>query len=276
MINFSKINAVKLRAPSDTDKVVGPNFKKSKRYEFTLAGSKLVFLAPDHSPRYDSSVWLTSKKNDALEEPFREFTSGVLAVDSWESASVFSRAWGYYYSKFGGGAGELKMSIGVRKRNSRFVFQSGSFLHPKTFEYTLSLFLTNMFGWKTLSGKASYTAPQEWGVNKTFPVPAASYDIVGSNEERVFVFPVTGEHFVEISFSYIGRANNVRKEMRTLVDQIIDSMSLELSPETQHLVDQISLENAGVELTEHFAPLKWPVSKEDVEKQEKLENDLLS
>ncbi len=276
MINFRKINSVKLRAPTDTDKVIGPNFKKSKRYEFTLAGSKLVFRAPDHSPRYDSSLWLTSKKNDALEEPFREFTSGVLAVDSWESASVFSRAWGYYFSKFGGGAGELKMFIGVRKRNNSFGFQSGSFLHPKTFEYALSLFLTNMFGWKTLSGKASYIAPQEWEVNKKFPVPAASYDIEGSNEERVFVFPVTEEHFVEVSFSYIGRGQNVRKEMRTLVDQIIDSMSLELSPATQHLVDQIIAENPGVELTENFAPLKWPVAKEDVEKQAGQSRELLS
>ncbi|MFL0799631.1 MAG: hypothetical protein K6L80_04210 [Agarilytica sp.] len=276
MISFLKCNALKLRNPKETDKVSGPSFSGAKRHEFFIAGNKLTFRAPHHSPHYNSSGWLTSKKFEVMDEPFRSFASGLFAVDAWESASVYSRAWGFYYSMFGGNAGQLSMYVGINKRKGKYEYCSGSLLHPKTFETTLSLYLTNLFGWKTLMGKASYKAPINWIVNKSFPVPAASYDVAGSNEERVFVFPITDKHFVEVNFSYIGRGKNVRESMRALVDRIIESMSLELSAETQGLIEQVKQGSPGIELTECFAPLKWPVAKEDVEKHEGLERELLS
>ncbi len=275
MINLRKLNSLKLRMPKPGDKIVGPNFKRSKPSEIVISGSKITFTAPIHSP-YSESTALQSKRNDVIDAPFRSFTSGLLAVDSWETTSVFSRRWGFYYHMFGGLAGELGMHIGIRKRKDRYEFKSGTFFHPKNFEYVLGLYLTNFYGWKTLKGKACYQGPVDWVVNKSFEIPAASFDVLGSNEMRAFVFPITDMHFVEVSFYYTGREVNVRESMRALVNQIIESMSLELSPDTERMVKQIKQESPGIELTENFAPLKWPVAKEDVEKDEGLSSELLS
>ncbi len=133
MISLRKINSVRLRTPKSTDAVLGPRFDAAKRYSFNIDGNRFTFKSPKHSP-YSETSSSYSKKEDVLTESFRSIPSGIFAVDSWETASLFSRKWGFYFSKFGGVAGELGMHIGINRRKDTFELKPGSFFHPRMFE----------------------------------------------------------------------------------------------------------------------------------------------
>ena len=120
-----------------------------------------------------------------------------------------------------------------------------------------------------------YHGPVDWLRHNHFPVPSASFKIYNQGEDasdlgfpdQLFVFPVTDKHFVEVCFvqEYLSRDEEGKVAFDTspiqeLQDNIFNSITLELGPETRARVDQIKAEVGNMQLCKEFAPLKWPTN----------------
>ena len=101
---------------------------------------------------------------------------------------------------------------------------------------------------------------------RNLPVVSVAFDVGPDNETQYFAFPVTPHHFVLFAFSYTVSRKDVKQSMQDLADEVINSVSLELNGKTQDLVDNVKAQCPDMALTKTFAPLKWPMKVEDIDK----------
>ena len=116
------------------------------------------------------------------------------------------------------------------------------------------------------NGKADYQAPLNWAPKHHLPVASVAFDVEPINAVRYFAFPITPNHFVLFTFAYTVSRKDVKQSMQDLADEIINSVSLELNGKTQVLVDNVKAQCHDMALTKTFAPLKWPMKVEDIDK----------
>lgn len=120
-----------------------------------------------------------------------------------------------------------------------------------------------------------YHGPVDWKPHKHLPVPSASFKIYNRGEDvsdlvlpdQLFVFPITDKYFVEVCFiqdlySRDDKGNVAfdTNPLQELQDNIFNSITLELVPETKARVDEIKKEVGNMQLSKEFAPLKWPTN----------------
>ncbi|SFC52932.1 hypothetical protein SAMN05660479_01859 [Microbulbifer thermotolerans] len=174
--------------------------------------------------------------------------------------------------------GELSLSIAVVGRLDEYSLPQVSLFNPKAFEMILVYYLNDFYGHKNWGGESShiprYSGPIGWQCHNHLPVPSASFKISRSADptnlvrpEYFFVFPITEKHFVEVCFEqdiYSFDKNNKptfdTSPIQELQDNIFNSISLELGPETQAAYDKVKAEVGDMRLSEEFAPLKWPTN----------------
>lgn len=262
MIDFIKYFPLKLRQPDQNEAIRGPYFSSLKDITLKVSGNTLRFQTPRHQPKYDY-IPVCVKSRDGIESPFRLINGS--ANKTWISAIIFGRAYSFWYQWFGGHKGDLNFDISIIKRHDKHVFNGFSLLHPRGFEYAITNYLNTLYGFKDSLGKATYQAPINWRTHSNLPVFSASFDIKPSNESLLYVFPISHRHFVKMEFAYIGIGDKLRQQMEALANRIIDSVTLELGPETQSQWDEISAQCADMSLCEEFPPLKWPIKREEIE-----------
>ncbi|VAW69447.1 hypothetical protein MNBD_GAMMA09-2094 [hydrothermal vent metagenome] len=68
-----------------------------------------------------------------------------------------------------------------------------------------------------------------------------------------------------MNFSFTVGTGEPVAQARELATQIINSVQLELSPESQAQLDRVKQAMGELKLSEEFAPLKWPIKVEDIE-----------
>ncbi len=120
-----------------------------------------------------------------------------------------------------------------------------------------------------------YHGPVDWKPHKHLPVPSASFKIYNRGEDvsdlvlpdQLFVFPITDKYFVEVCFiqdlySRDDKGNVAfdTNPLQELQDNIFNSITLEVGPETKARVDAIKKEVGNMQLSKEFAPLKWPIN----------------
>ncbi len=120
-----------------------------------------------------------------------------------------------------------------------------------------------------------YHGPVDWRSHDHLPVPGASFKVYNRAEDvhdlvmpdDLFVFPVSDEHFVVVTTvqDYYSRDENGnlafdKGPLQELQDNIFNSITLELGPETQAKVEKIKAQVGDMQLCKEFAPLKWPTS----------------
>ncbi|MAE35937.1 MAG: hypothetical protein CMH97_12070 [Oceanospirillaceae bacterium] len=154
-----------------------------------------------------------------------------------------------------------------------------NFMHPKALEAASLSYLTANYGHEVIdrdSGEMNYIAPLNWSVVTQLDIPAVQFDsesTAGSADPERHVFiPISKLHIAHFSFNTVQNASGTREEVdkqvdpapfKELVDNIVGSIQVTLSPEAQADWDEIKKNNPDAKVSETCAPLKWPA---DVDK----------
>jgi hypothetical protein len=212
------------------------------------------------------------------------FSSVVMPNHHWGYVVPLRRSWAFWGPWLSGCKAELLMAITVIGRQPEYAFNDISFFHPRAFEMVLVQYLNDRYGHEHRGGDNShiprYHGPMDWQTHNHFPVLNASCKVYKRTEdlseliqpEHLFFFPITDKHFVRIGFEQHlysrddqGKLAFDTNPIQALQDAIFNSISLELSPESQASYNRVKAEVGDMQLTPTFAPLKWPVSAKEKE-----------
>mgnify|MGYP001252652790 CR=1 FL=1 len=278
----------------------GPDLSGAPLLTIHVAGSRLRFKAPRHSPRRrEVSQKHYHPKLDLLRDPYGHgmsvFAPGLMANDDWGYANGVKRDWAFWGPWMTGCKAELTFSVLVMGRVKGKEFSGLSLFHPKAFEMVLVQFLNERYGHEgnlvggQLPETAPWHGPMNWQRHKHLPVFSASFDIFprgpdlpGATEaeklnlrhtpRHLFVFPITDQHFVQVWFEQQwystddeGKPLFDPSPVQALQDEILKSFTLELSAEAQASYDKVKSACRDMQLSKGFAPLKWPTQSDGVD-----------
>ena len=285
MRNFLKYPNIRFGMPDGVDSLNGANFSSAKKVELKLDDNIITFKAPRHDPLASSieqrRPW---HGHNALE--CNRIDSNLMPSQKWSNLPVFLRDWVFCGPWFTGALTSLSCSGLVITRSLEEVKGPSydlSFFHPKAFESELCEYLTDYYGHRG-EDAAYYMAPLNWQPNKINSLFSCRYDLASSggssSRDHYVAFPITEKHFFIFSFG-VGTRNskpiNIKDGkcdyMQTgpkrfaydeaplleLMESIIGSINIQLSPKNQAAYDRIKTENPDLEmkLSDTMLPLKW-------------------
>lgn len=269
LFNMIKYSRFRFRRSSDPCVPVGPDFKWTWAKNIRVAGNDLKINLPLHSPYISTNEQLSPKRDMVLDFPNQKSAKGVMADDEWRFSRVLHRDWRFNGPWFTGARASLTCSITAITRKTHL--ERVSYFHPKALEQAIAAYLTSSFSHEMRDGAPLWRAPVNWTLRSDLPVPAASFELL-PNEEGVpghcCVLPIDDHYFLCVWFGFLQHCPGFlaekdqkisRAPMWELVNNILDSMTLTLSPENQAKVDKIKAECPDYSLSETFPPLKWPV-----------------
>ncbi len=286
----------KFREPDGHVVPRGPNFARAQTIQCDIDGTLLRFRAPRHRPS-------SNRLDEIVPEPrytsetmiFRSnFDASINVSDNWEQYPFLRRDWAFYGPWFTGTLAELRMSSHLVKpvnyKNMDF-----SLFHPRAFETIVADYITNLFSrymdkFGELEGKLHYIAPVGWQPLSHLPVVAVRLQVVPDEAVTIdtirhfFFFPLDDHllfvaHFIPSQLR-VGTQEELdrrvsRAPMYALMDNIINSFSLELSPEAEARQQKALAGLEDTSLVKDFAPLKWKegTPQQQAPQQRGLEHD---
>jgi len=278
MRNIIKYSKLKLRGRPESCCPVGPKFSSAEGLSVRLAGTQLSFRAPRHDPApFGDNPQLRMWKDYPLIGGGKPLNWNVQPSQSWQHTEIFFRQWSFCGPWFTGYMGRTSCYIEVielAEPNLQL-----SFMHPKALEAASLSYLTANYGHEVVdrnSGEMNYIGPLNWSVVKQLEVPTVQFDsentIGSADTERHVFIPISRSHIAHFSFNTVQSASGTREEVdqqvdpapfKELVDNIVGSIRVTLSPEAQADWDEIRKNNPDAKVSETCAPLKWPA---DVDK----------
>jgi hypothetical protein len=286
MRNYFKYPPLEWRKRKEYCVPQGPSFARAPWTTLHLAGNRLRFKAPRHSPKFSSveQARVLPGHDVLADSNLRHFNSTNMPNDHWGFATPLSRKWAFWGPWMTGCKAELLMAIAVLGRQPEHAFDL-SFFHPRAFEMVLVQYLNDRYGhehWDVQTHVPRWHGPVDWQRHNHLPVFSASCKIYNqgpdpditnnlSYPDHLFLFPITDQHFVRITFVQHLYSRDDRHKLtfdttpvQALQDAILNSISLELSPISQASYNKVKAEVGDMQLTPTFAPLKWPVGVEEV------------
>ncbi len=277
MRNFIKYSKFKLRDRPGSCTPVGPNFSAAKLLSVQLAGTHLQFRAPRHDPSpYGRVRQIRMKKAYSLSHP-RVLNWNMQPSQSWKSTKIFFREWSFCGPWFTGFMGDVSCYLEVIELNEPN--PTVNFMHPQALETAALAFLTATYGhsvYREKTGEMHYVGPLNWSTVEQLEVPSVQFNserlMNGAASERHVFIPISRRHIAYFSIRTLQSASGTRKEVdkkvdpapfKELVDNIVGSIQVTLSPEAQADWDEIKKNNPDAKVSETCAPLKWPA---DVDK----------
>jgi len=260
----------------------GPSFARAKTTRCDIDGTIIKFKAPKHRKSIFSSAPILPARACHLDEmKFRSnYSEDIKVSDNWETFQFFFNSWAFYGPWFTGALAYLNVYFDlvkpVKYKNNDF-----SLFHPRAFEKIVGDYLTNEHSHYTsdsMGGKHHYIAPVNWQPLPDYPVVAVRLEVrpdlaVARDAVQYLVFfPITDKVMARILFIPSQRLALSQEELDKRVDRstmlklmndIIDSIELTLSPEAQ-AHQQAAL--AGLDdtsLIKEHLPLKWSTTKEN-------------
>lgn len=281
MWDFIKYLPLECRRRHNYCTPAGPSISKVEKVKCNAGGNHLRFMAPPHSPT--SRVGYTEIRpysdRDELAELLHRYSDDVMSNRYWEFRTVFSRCWAFWGPWMTGAKAQLFMSVSVVGRNEEHEYQGASFLHPSVFENVLVDYLNARYGHKGIDVGSPRRGPLDWKPFNEMPVPAVSFKVVevssdgrAVDPENLIFIPVTPKHFLRICFTRKAYSLDESGEpyfdtspVDSLQESIVNSIQLELGPETQAEWNRVAADCPEMSLTERFAPLKWPIDSDSQE-----------
>lgn len=291
MRNYLKYPPLQWRKRKEYCVPQGPSFTWASSTTLHIAGNMLHLKAPRHSPHF-SSVEQTRvlPGHDILDDSrLSHFSPVAMPNDHWGYAVPLSRTWAFWGPWMTGCKAELLMAITVIGRQPEHAFRDLSFFHPRAFEMVLVQYLNDSYGHSSWGEEGSealiprWHGPVDWQRYNHLPVFSASCKIYNqgpsphitdnlSYPDHLFFFPITDRHFVRVTFRQHlysrdeqGKIAFDATPVQALQDAIFNSISLELSPESQASYNRVKAEVGDMQLTPTFAPLKWPIRSKEAE-----------
>jgi hypothetical protein len=266
--------------------------RKSKKY-LTPSGYNLIW-APRKKFRVDGTLisfkvprynWFQGRtKPDKpfphypLNQPKKLFSDQIpnlITKDENKSDyyEVYNHCYGFSGPWFTGE--QVLLYIGVDILRIRRFPSSASFFHPRSYEMMVTDYLTRHFSQKDdkYDGIQQNLAPVDWSPLNHLPVNAARFKIVGQSpqstknpESHELHIPIDKNIVVCFTFSlnycsgqpsFIGSKFVNMAPVNKLVDDIISSIRVKLSPRAE-AAQKKALEGLDdTSLTKSFPPLKW-------------------
>ena len=205
------------------------------------------------------------------------FDKDFQIADNWKYSSLFNRSWAFNGSWFTGPVAELRMSCNLIRPSE--LNSNISYFHPRAFEQAVGDFLTNEYSILKVDGRSSIIAPHNWQPILELPMVAARLQVAPdelvtllyTTKEYVF-FPVADQCLVVMVFKPArkGRGSEAemdkvisRSTMLALIDDIINSLKITLSPEAKTWQGKALEGLDDTSLIRNFPPMKWTTEKED-------------
>jgi len=254
----------------------GPNFARAPTRIYDIDGTVIKFKAPRHRSYSIKDDPILPKRHSSLENYiFRStYAEGFNVNDNWEEAGFFKHTWDFYGPWFTGVQAILKMYFSlVKPVNYEHQF---SLFHPRAFEKIISDYLINCYAKRrsqTRQGNPyQYIAPVNWHPLENFPCVAVRLEVhpdykVAQGAIRYLVFfPISDKVMAYINFDPSQLLALPQEELDKRVDRstmlelmnnIIDSFELKLSPQAQA---QQKAALAGLDdssLVKDFPPIQW-------------------
>jgi hypothetical protein len=268
---------LKLRSSKTLIVPKGPSFKKAKTYEIDFEGTKLTFKAPKDSQKISKYEFSFPAKKLPYGLRFGHYGDVPYhpkeLQEKWEHAPCYKSGWAFNGPWFTGTVSDLKLSMtAYRIKNYP---ETVSLFHPRAFEKIISDYLTIFYSeiFSHNTNIQMYSAPLDW---KTFDVG----DVYGAHFKLTYTLTniLSGSdlHFVFIPIDHRTLAcfkfdtarlglipetshNKISslEPLYELMNNIIDSIKVELSPEAklQKELAQEGLEDPS--LVKDFPPIKW-------------------
>lgn len=270
MRNFIKYSSLKFRKHEGLCTPRGPSFASAKTIRVNLLGNILEFHAPKHSPTSDESIEEQRVVSSVYDLEGRNHSDREMPSQSWQAADIFGRKWAFYGPWFTGHMGTASCHIsGIY---TSIPNKQINLLNPRAFENAVLGFTTAIWGHELYDeGVPYYQGPLDWAPLGQLPVPAVSFGVeptrIPTYINRHVFFPVSRDKMICFTFSYRQHCSGSQAEMdkkispkpmQDLIDNIIGSIRLTLSPETQSAVDEVKKTCPDLSVSPDCAPLKWP------------------
>jgi hypothetical protein len=278
MRNFIKYSKFQLRDAPESCSPVGPNLGSAGTQSVRLAGTRLEFIAPRHDPApYGETPQLRMRNNYSLTSGGKPINWNVQPSRSWQHTEIFFRQWSFCGPWFTGFMGETSCYLEVIQLTE--ANPNVNFMHPQALEIAAIAYLTANYGREVYdegTDEMHYVGPLNWSIVAQLEVPSVQFDsektYSGAEPERHVFIPISRAHIAHFSFSTLQNASGTREQVdkkvdpapfKALVDNIVGSICITLSPEAQADWDEIKKNNPDARVSETCAPLKWPA---DVDK----------
>ena len=271
----------KLREPDGLVIPKGPSFSRAQTISCDIDGTTLHFKAPKHQPRRSSHKELTPARRFHMEEMiFRSnYNEDISVSDNWKTFDLFHRSWAFNGPWFTGSLAEMYMYFTLVKPVN-YENMDFSLFHPRAFENIVADYLSNEHS-KYIdkdNGKHLFIAPVDWQPLSKLPVVAVRLQVVPdetitySTIDHFVFFPIAEQvmaciHFIPSQLRPLPQEELdklvSRSTMYELMDNIIDSIQLTLSPEALARQKAALAGLDDTSLVKEFLPLKWDNVKQD-------------
>jgi hypothetical protein len=276
---------LKLREPKGQVIPKGPSFRWACTIRTEIDGTQIQFKAPYHWPLQSNDEAIIPERHYNADNKlrFRDYYDKEDAerglVDHWRKARFFYRAWAFCGPWFTGPQAELSMSLTIIKVIN---YPEGtSLFHPRALELVIGDYLTNMHSHhldETRGYIQEFKAPVDWRALHHLPVNTARFKMVPEDfsphkvVDHHVIFPIADNMMASFLFwpsqllslpqAELDKRVSA-KPMHELMEKIIASIELKLSPEAQ---DQQQAALAGMEdtsLIRDYPPLQWGRNNSD-------------
>lgn len=267
----------KLRQAKSLVTPKGPNFARAKTLTCDIDRTVLKLKLPKHRPsRFSSDKPLMPEREYQWDEvSFRSrYSEGFHVSDHWDYFELIQNAWAFYGPWFTGVLAEIRMYVNLIKP-VKYENDDFSLFHPRAFENIIGDYLTNEFSTRVnefIDYRHEYIAPLNWQPLTGLPMVAVRLQVKPDPEvttgaiQHFAFFPITDKVMVCMQFNTSRHVNLSEEEldkrvsnatMLELIDNIINSVELTLSPEAlaQQKAALAGLGDAS--LIKEFLPLKW-------------------
>ncbi|TVZ41883.1 hypothetical protein P886_1234 [Alteromonadaceae bacterium 2753L.S.0a.02] len=283
MFNFP----LKLRRANGLIIPVGPSFSQARTISSEIDGTTILFKAPKHSPiRSNHEGYTPQRRYSESQLTFRNYYNEQQEErglpDHWRKADFFYHSWAFNGPWFTGAVAELELSFKLVKVVN--YPEDVSLFHPRSLEQVIGDYLTEMYSHhrsKSRGGIQVFKAPTNWQLVHHLPVNAARLEVFSENFsphrtiKRMVFFPISDDILAVLIF-WPSRLKNLpraeldkrvnEKPVLELMEDIISSLELELSPKAQAQQQAALKDMEDTSLIKEYPPLKW----DSVSEEEKL------
>lgn len=276
MLDLIKYSSLRLRNQEGRCSPQGPAFESARNTKVRFPQCTLEIKLPSHSPKRGDGTEQTRILKDIYRLEGRSYNRNIMPSKSWGHEIIASRSWVFNGPWFTGYKGQVSFSMsGI---NPGIQNPKLNFLHPKGFEAGVLGFLTASWGHRVYDEEQEipeYKAPLNWSPLTHLKIPAAQFDMEVAapvSRYRFVFFPASRDRLIHIRFSYWQACAGSQQEqdqqidpkpMQDLIDNIIRSIQLTLSPEMETELAEIRKSCPDLNVSTECAPLKWPA---DVDK----------
>ncbi len=266
---------LKLRAQTVPCSPRGPEFSKSQSVMFKIDGCEIAFRAPKHKAESHHTPINSIESYSTSRIQWKDLVGGK---DKWRSFCPQYRVWDFYGPMFSGRCASVSFSVNIirqLKPNNEI-----SFFHPRVFESAISSILTDIH-FSDLDRehqRQRWYSPVNWEPVENFPCCAVVFEVqpnkkyFSGNMEKNLYFPISNDLLACMNFNVsrpgVVQADDEKNDisidewvdinpMISLVDDVMNSVELKLSKESEMLRDQAIVDLDDRALTKVFPPINW-------------------